>query len=123
MAKKTFKNVATTFFSAPKEQPAKPDNSEAVARKPKTKPSGKVTAKPAKKGKPTKKASSAPVKKYLANQHITVPAGYKLVVQKRERRVQLVLQESLYDRVKAKADKAGISLNSFIHALLEEKTK
>lgn len=57
---------------------------------------------------------------------ITTPEGYKLnpiYVEKRIRRLQLVLQPSLYERVKTKAAAAGQSVNDYVHALLDEATK
>lgn len=52
--------------------------------------------------------------------------GYKLnplYVEKKTKRVQLVLQPSLYDKVKAAADADGVSFNEYCHRLLEEATK
>lgn len=54
------------------------------------------------------------------------PEGYKvnpIYVEKRTKRVQLVLQPSLYDKVKQMADKQGVSLNDFCHKVLEEATE
>lgn len=54
------------------------------------------------------------------------PEGYKLnplYVEKRSRRVQLTLQPSLYERVKARAGAAGISVNDYVHTILEAATK
>ena len=54
------------------------------------------------------------------------PVGYKpnpLYVEKRSRRVQLLLQPSLHDRVKAKAERNGCSINDLIHSILEDATK
>lgn len=45
------------------------------------------------------------------------PKGYKLdprYVETKSRRLQLMLQPSLYDRIKAEADAAGISVNECI---------
>ncbi len=55
----------------------------------------------------------------------TPPEGYKrnpAFVEKRTRRLQLVLQPSLYAAVKSEADKAGISVNDYIHSVLENAT-
>lgn len=57
---------------------------------------------------------------------ITTPEGYKLnpiYVEKRSRRLQLVLQPSLYERVKTKAASAGQSVNDYIHDLLDKATR
>ena len=54
------------------------------------------------------------------------PEGYKLnplYVEKRTQRLQLVLQPSLYERVKSKAQTQGVSINEFIHQLLDEATR
>ena len=54
------------------------------------------------------------------------PEGYKinpLYVEKKTKRVQLVLQPSLYEKVKAAADAAGSSFNDYCHRLLEEATR
>ncbi len=49
------------------------------------------------------------------------PEGYKLnpmYVETRSRRLQLVLQPSLYDKVREKAAEEGISVNEYIHRVL-----
>ena len=54
------------------------------------------------------------------------PEGYKLnplYVETKSRRVQLVLQPSLYERAKAAAEEKGVSFNDYVHTLLEEATK
>lgn len=54
------------------------------------------------------------------------PEGYKknpMFVEKKTRRLQLVLQPSLYERVKAAAERNGSSVNDYIHSLLEEATE
>lgn len=54
------------------------------------------------------------------------PEGYKLnpeFVEVKSRRVQLILQPSLYDRVKQKAKAARLSVNEFVHQILEEATR
>lgn len=54
---------------------------------------------------------------------ITIPEGMtinpELFVEKRSRRVQLVLRPSVYDKAKARADRLGISFNEYVAALLE----
>ena len=52
-------------------------------------------------------------------------AEYRLnpaLVEKKTKRVQLVLQPSLYEKTKDKAHKMHLSLNEFVHALLESAT-
>lgn len=54
------------------------------------------------------------------------PVGYKpnpLYIEKRSKRLQLLLQPSLYEKVKARADKQGCSVNDLIHTILENETK
>lgn len=56
----------------------------------------------------------------------TAPDGYKvnpLYIEKRSKRVQLVLQPSLFSRVKAKAESKGLSLNEYVHQILDEATR
>lgn len=48
----------------------------------------------------------------------TAPEGYKVnpeYVEKRTKRVQLVLQPSLYEELKGYSDKLGLSLNDLAH--------
>ncbi len=54
------------------------------------------------------------------------PAGYKVnpfYVETKSKRLQFVVQPSLYDRVKAAAKENGLSINEFIHRTLDEATK
>lgn len=54
------------------------------------------------------------------------PKGYKinpLYIETKTRRLQLVLRPSLYDKVKKKAEKANLSVNEFIHRVLEKAIK
>lgn len=51
------------------------------------------------------------------------PEGYKvnpLYIEKRSKRLQLLIQPSLCDKVKAQADAEGCSVNDFIHRVLED---
>ena len=51
------------------------------------------------------------------------PAGYKRnpeFIEKRTKRVQLVLQPSLYEAAKGQAAELGISFNDYIHRVLTE---
>ncbi len=53
---------------------------------------------------------------------INVPDGYELVpvYELRDRRVQLVWTQSLYDRVKKNAHKNGTTVNDYVHRILEK---
>lgn len=54
------------------------------------------------------------------------PEGFKrnpLYVETKSRRLQLVLQPSLYNRVKAGAAASGLSVNEYVHQILEKATK
>ena len=53
----------------------------------------------------------------------SAPAGYKLdprYIETKSRRVQLLMQPSLYAKLKAGAVAQGLSVNEFIHKKLEE---
>lgn len=54
------------------------------------------------------------------------PAGYKvnpLYVETKTRRLQLVLQPSLFERVKAQAKAGGLSVNEYVHQVLDKATR
>jgi len=54
------------------------------------------------------------------------PAGYKvnpLYVETKSRRLQLLVQPSLYEAIKAKAATEGISVNELVHTILEAAIK
>lgn len=55
-----------------------------------------------------------------------LPSGYKfnpLYVETKSRRLQLILQPSLYERVKAGAIAAGLSVNEYVHQILSNATR
>lgn len=55
-----------------------------------------------------------------------VPAGYKvnpLFVEIKSRRLQLLVQPSLYEAIKEQAKAKGISVNEFAHRALEKAVK
>lgn len=61
-----------------------------------------------------------------ATKPLKAPEGYKLnpmFIEKKTKRLQLVLQPSLYEKVKSRADKAGLSVNEYIHQTLAEATR
>ena len=54
------------------------------------------------------------------------PAGYKynpLYIETKTKRLQLVLQPSLYERIKSEAEKKGLSINEFCHQALDKATR
>lgn len=54
------------------------------------------------------------------------PAGYKLnplYIETKSKRLQLVLQPSLLEKVKAKAKEKRLSVNEYVHQTLEAATK
>ena len=54
------------------------------------------------------------------------PEGYKvnpLYIETKSRRLQLLVQPSLHDKIKARAIASGRSVNEYIHSLLEEAMK
>lgn len=56
----------------------------------------------------------------------TAPEGYKAnpaYIEKKSRRVQLLMQPSLYELLKTRAVEEGTSVNNLIHELLEKAVK
>ena len=54
------------------------------------------------------------------------PKGYKLnplYVEVKSKRVQLVLQPSLFDRVRERAKEQGLSVNEYVHRILDRETR
>lgn len=54
------------------------------------------------------------------------PEGYKLnplYVETKSKRLQLVLQPSLLARVKERAGEQGLSVNEYVHRILDEATR
>lgn len=63
-----------------------------------------------------------PVKKNLRGDLKDAPEGYRIdprYIEMRTKRVQIVLQPSVYDAGKQEADRQGISFNEYIHALIK----
>ena len=54
-----------------------------------------------------------------------IPEGYKLekITEKRTKRIQLVIEPSLYDKLKTAAGAAGVSVNEYAIQALNEKIK
>ena len=60
---------------------------------------------------------SAPISKH------EIPAGFKRnpeFIEKRDRRIMVLMQPSLYDRIKHAAQAEGVSTNDWIHRALEK---
>ena len=54
------------------------------------------------------------------------PKGYKLnplYLETKSRRVQLILQPSLHEKVKQAAQTEGVSFNEYVHRVLEQAVK
>lgn len=54
------------------------------------------------------------------------PEGYKLnplYLEKKSRRLQLLVQPSLFNKIKARADREEKSMNELIHFILEDATR
>ena len=54
---------------------------------------------------------------------VTAPKGYRvnpLYIETRSKRLQLLVQPSLLDKLKGKAKAEGRSVNSLVHSILEE---
>jgi len=111
MTKKSFKRSepALAFISGAEEE--------------KRPPKAKATSKPA-----TKKATApkSPKAKPTTKDRETAPEGYKIApqyVELKTKRVQLLVQPSLYEAVKAKASSLGISTNEAISEALKAYTE
>lgn len=53
------------------------------------------------------------------------PKGYKMnpaFVETKSRRFQLLMQPSLYEKLKSRSEAGGVSVNELIHSLLEAAT-
>ena len=50
----------------------------------------------------------------------SIPEGYKIVPEAKSRRLQLLIQPSLYEKIKDKANKTGTSVNDTIHSILSK---
>ena len=94
MAKKTFKDNPALQFISTEENTPEQESSQAPAERP------------------------APPEQ--------PPEGYKLnplYLETKSRRVQLILQPSLHERVKQAAQTEGISFNEYVHRVLERAVK
>lgn len=71
-------------------------------------------------------ASVEPEKEEVAAEPAKAPEGYKvnpMYVEVKSKRLQLVLQPSLFARVKAAAAENGVSVNEFCHQVLDRATR
>lgn len=106
MPKKSFTaNMPAEMFITPAPQAGEPENQE---------PAPESAAPVVKRWKPpVKKMGTAP----------KPPKGYKInhdIVETKSKRVQLLMQPSLVDALKAGAKKSKLSFNAYVHILLEE---
>ena len=74
-------------------------------------------------------AQNNPALAYISQQQEPtkeVPEGYKpnpLYIETKSRRMQLLVQPSLYDAIKARATAEGVSVNELVHSILEAAVK
>lgn len=57
----------------------------------------------------------------LVSSKTTAPDGYKvnpLFIEKRTKRIQLIMQPSVYERAKQQAESRGTSFNDYVHGLI-----
>lgn len=100
MSKKTFRSVATTFFSNANQEKEAPQ----------------VKAGKAKAGQVAEKQQRKP-------QPAAQPATTQAAQEVKARRVQLLMKPSTYELAKEAAYKLRLSFNEYIHLLIEEKNK
>ena len=67
--------------------------------------------------------SERSVEKKLDELRAVIPEGYRLekIKEKRTKRLQLVVEPSLYEKMKAAADAAGVSVNEYVIQAVNEK--
>lgn len=61
--------------------------------------------------------------KKLVSSKTNAPEGYKvnpLFIEKRSKRIQLIMQPSVFERAKAKAEQNDKSFNDYVHSLIEK---
>ena len=108
--KKSFKRSepALAFISGAEEEASRP-------------PKAKSTSKPAKKATAT--APKSPKAKPTTKDREGAPEGYKLApqyIETKSKRVQLLIQPSLYEEIRDRAEAEGLSVNEEIHNLLRQ---
>jgi len=111
-SKKSFKRSepALAFITGAEEEASRPPKAKATSPKTEKK----------------KDAPKAPKAKPSTKDRERAPEGYKLApqyIETKTKRVQLLIQPSLYDAVKAKATSLGISTNEAISEALKAYTE
>lgn len=72
---------------------------------------------------PAMRFISAPIDTIVDDRQTRPPEGFKLnpfYVETKSRRLQLLMQPSLYDKIKQKSAERGVSVNELVHSVLEE---
>ena len=72
---------------------------------------------------PSAKSKAKAKKQPSGPRRSSAPEGYKpnpAYIETKSRRLQLLMQPSLHDRIKARAAAEGLSVNEYIHKTLEE---
>ena len=113
-SKKNFlDNPALRFIDIPQEEEEEQEQEQETA------PVPAESEKPEKPESP-ERAQTAPDELRAA---VNVPEGYRLekITERRTKRLQLVIEPSLHDRLKAAAKDAGVSVNEFAIRALNEK--
>lgn len=111
-----FTSTAGKFFSKPAKSP-KPETALVMEQKAQGDTVQEETS-----PESALKAELSPKRRRKAK----VPEGMKVnpaYIEKRTQRLQLVLQPSLFARVKAAAQEQGVSVNDLVHTLLEANIK
>ena len=70
--------------------------------------------------------AEAPATEQKAPTDATAPEGYKLnplYIETKSKRLQLVLQPSVLERVRARAAESGLSVNEYCHRVLDKATR
>lgn len=136
MAKKTFRhNPAEQFLSIQTEDATAEQTQEAESQQPavddpaagaqETPAAGTSAAEAGSNDAPVETVTqAAPPARRKRQKKSKATVEYKLdprYVEKRTRRLQLVLQPSLYDRVRKRAAADGVSVNDLIHSILDRE--
>ena len=123
MAKKTFRhNPAEQFLSIQTEDATAEQTQEAGSQQP---VADDPAAESGSNDAPVETVTqAAPPARRKRQKKSKATVEYKLdprYVEKRTRRLQLVLQPSLYDRVRKRAAADGVSVNDLIHSILDRE--